>query len=850
MSYDYNALVAKLASHREAAASQHEKDPVKYGEHVQEALQVFDTLSSHCPMSPLLWMQYAFDMSELMRSLSSSDGDGSGNAQETARQTRIETLEVGLNEFPGSAILQLHYCELLVNALPEPQSTAEDEAEKEKYKTVQKALLRAIKQVGSGSHRNEDEITHKIFTLCTHFYMHYQKSQDGALACLLQRARTPMESFNDSILQEAQHFLKSSKATKETQQEFLLALEEARRWEAKAFLPLRSFEDEVTSSMHKEQISHTDSDLDFSSLESDGSFQLPTLSSSFTDNVLRGKSEHHMQRYWVGLGGATTAQTFLQYATACRKLRFPTTDDNGDENDGKASQQLLEDRKKQQQQLTLSVFERGLAECPTVEALWLAYLKHLTWLWNNDKPNSVSPQAFKTVATRAVRNCPFSLALVKQQLYICLLLANQKQSEHIMDPEELLGIVTKALDSRFLPTPSSALDLFVTAIRVVLQRILSLLATTVLGHDPNKKGKIASILSFDDAELMPSKIPKQKDSNKTDVSADPLDDDAWQEVQDLCEEMRDMFEAAMARLAKDQASWTEGRALLEKEWGCMEQVAITPLLTISSSSTTHTGGKSDDVLSHFEKVIRLHCPPHPDSYRALIQHVLQHGTSIISSSEERSPSDIVSRLRKVRCLYQTAIQSVGKARLKDTAGSLETVPTTTAFRDYETALSCLCHEYQEFERIFGSEQSLANAIRLMQKKLQKTAFQNTSEFASAQERKQGPETATAGLQIEASGSINSKRKAPQVGGSDADARDPPSKKRKTEAHKGDKEERSFVASPQQQSKLNHKVKIGHIFHKGEYPVAAFCALPLLLLYTLFRIKPLIRIIACSSLDLL
>ena len=112
MSYDYNALVSQIAASRRraaAASTLEEKLP-----HLQESVDAFSTLSGHCPMTPLLWMQYSQDTVELLQSLSGGDKDGGGEAgdEEDAnnhRETRLQLLELGLSEFPGSAILQLYY---------------------------------------------------------------------------------------------------------------------------------------------------------------------------------------------------------------------------------------------------------------------------------------------------------------------------------------------------------------------------------------------------------------------------------------------------------------------------------------------------------------------------------------------------------------------------------------------------------------------------------------------------------------------------------------------------------------------------------------------------------------------
>lgn len=846
MSYDYNALVTSLATHRSnATAAKQSGNSAKYMEHIQEGLQVYDTLSGHCPMTPLLWMQYAFDVSELMASLGGSNSNGNATSK-AARQTRLETLELGINEFPGSAVLHLHYCELLLENLllcsnSEEGETEEEEETEERKTAAQKALLKALQQVGHGSHRNEGDIIAQLYRLHAVFAAQVQSSQDVALAGWLQRARTPMDDANDSLMEEVREFCSGKQSTVSVptntlQQEFLPALEEARRWEAKTFSQLRSCEDEITMAMHQEGIAWKGL-VDFSPPPSTGatttnpSFPFVTTTPEFKETVLVGKSTGlagSQSYYWNGCGGAATAQAFLQYSAACRKFRFPNDNDGTDSNsidkDDNRNSDSEENIKHKHQKLILSVFERGIADCPTVEGLWLAYLKHLTWLWNNSPDQAPSPQTLKDVATRAVRNCPFSLSLVQQQIHVSLLLANQNgDSEFVMDPEELLQVITKALDSKFLPNPSQTFDLFATAIRVIQRRILFLLAKSALGYDPHSKAKkkLPAVLNFDDAELMPSRMPKQKKSSDAPMPvADPLDDETWTEVQDLCEEMRDMFDEAMKRLNKDHASWTEGRALLHLEWAQMERLVVAPLSCIANPSNVGTnhlgenGGDGHDPLSHLEKAIRLHNPPHPDSYRSLIQYVLNHGASIhMIPAASRSPGDVVSRLRQVRSLYQKAIHSVGRARVKDTTSGLLIVTSTSVLRDFETALASLCHEYQEFERLFGSEQSLADATRLMQKKIQKTTHRRNNQHPTANAQQQHSGERETSMDIDkppdSGTSSTAKRKA-----SDAEAvtdQDPPAKKTKKEAGEGEKGTKD---EPKMQPGQHHRVQVGSVFHRA------------------------------------
>ena len=100
--------------------------------HLQMALSTFEFLAGSCPMTPLRWMQYAqstFQFYLAVTSTSSTNQKTSSNNDCTeeeednddnlkkekeeqkiqgALSLRLSVLELGLLEFPGSALLHLH----------------------------------------------------------------------------------------------------------------------------------------------------------------------------------------------------------------------------------------------------------------------------------------------------------------------------------------------------------------------------------------------------------------------------------------------------------------------------------------------------------------------------------------------------------------------------------------------------------------------------------------------------------------------------------------------------------------------------------------------------------------------
>ena len=128
---------------------------------------------------------------------------------------------------------------------------------------------------------------------------------------------------------------------------------------------------------------------------------------------------------WMGLGGSQTANAFVQYAQACFRYRIRNQDD--DEMD-KETQATLQNRI---QNMATSVFERGIAECPTVDSLWLFYLRRLNYLINQNSNADQRQEKMRRltkasgVVDRAIRNCPYSIELVKVKLKIVLAMANR-----------------------------------------------------------------------------------------------------------------------------------------------------------------------------------------------------------------------------------------------------------------------------------------------------------------------------------------------------------------------------------------------------------------------------------------
>ena len=120
MSYNYDECVQSIQQHRRKAyASADAATPDL--EALQQSMDGFASLSKNCPMTPLLWMQYAQDTKELMEGFwlmekSATDDDAQQRqlvvqAKKEAYESSAGILELALIEFPGCAILHLYNLE-------------------------------------------------------------------------------------------------------------------------------------------------------------------------------------------------------------------------------------------------------------------------------------------------------------------------------------------------------------------------------------------------------------------------------------------------------------------------------------------------------------------------------------------------------------------------------------------------------------------------------------------------------------------------------------------------------------------------------------------------------------------
>jgi RNA recognition motif-containing protein len=641
-----------------------------------------------------------------------------------------------LNEFPGSAILRVHYLELLSSLLEREDNrrqttTAEeatgddgkddiyDETYQQTMKRYQEALDSALFHVGRGSHRNEDGLVARIYRLQAEFLAKTTKPKSAIDEAVLYsfgtRAMTPMRDANSGLSSEYEMFCQDHGIPITVAA--LKAIEEGRRYEAKFFSSFVTLEDGVDAAMDEEGISSSnqvDLSLD-TTLNWDKILQ--------QDNIT----------CWMGFGGQQTTQAFIRYAQACARFRSSNKSqqrtsqeenamDVDSENEGSNDNDPFRDSEAQIRAMATAVYERGVAECPTVESLWLSFLRHLSYQINQEKTShstqlSTLLSKAKSVADRAVRNCPYSVSLFQFKIRIMMMQANAGQI--VLDPEEVMKIVTEeALGAQFITSPQATIDLSLTVVNVVRKRILVILATeagTVIRTKTNKKIKgkkqkdenvETNLLEYDGVEEI-----KASSLAATSVSKD-IDEDALQELEDLSTDLRELYDEIETLMRTKFSKFSEGRARLWKDRAITESILLGPLmasLNFDCNSSAPLEQRVPEVVRCFDKATKVQLPTNPTVFFSYIQSFL--GCFPVTSS----PLEVIKKLRQTRFLYQKALKTTGRAKHNMNQNADESISGL----DYDTAIRSLCHEYMEFERFFGSEHSYSTASKEVERKLGK-----------------------------------------------------------------------------------------------------------------------------------
>lgn len=750
-SYDYDATVSSIVQHRKEAygAAAAAADASIRLEHLNQSVELFTNLSARCPMTPLLWMQYAEDAAGVVSGLLSSeggDGTGTGAGAEARAQitdTRLNILELAIEEWPGCALLRLRHLEAAMAAAEAANNKNEDNTPADSSAVVRKAFHDAISFVGRGSHRNEDGIVAAIYRLHVEYLVGLvsASSSDEALmkgiveeigASYLFRAECPMKEENDTLSGE----ISSTKAQVQgvlSSADDMAKIDEARIQASRSLGSFANLEDEVDVAMAGEYIMIPANVLNGETGDA----------SSIVDwnALLNGREAvEGTSRCLMGYGAANTSAAFSKYAGAlsnrARKagtmLKSRAANGKKDATAHDRNQEEANDEVEMFNSLAISVYERGLSECPTVESLWVTYVQYLARLVDQGRKSSEGKpigqthyvSLLKSACARAVRNCPYSTSLFGMKMNSFAVLAQVGAA--VFDPDQLTAAVKEAIDGGFIPSPEGKLQIHLNAIRHVNRRILALSCTA----SPEEGG--APPKAYDELEPMDKSGKKKKrkqDGAIIEITEyNDVDAETEQEISDLIDDVREMYDATDSFLKKGHSSWTEGRAVLWLDRARAEAAIYLSLLRSVGDTDEERGGGNkkavDQAVRCYERSVKAHQPPHPEQWSAYIRYVLGRNRFLGQDDDSEGGSDPpgahAANFRKVRGLFHRATSVVKSKRGEEQGEDTQQGQSSFIYfglRDYDSALSNLCHEFLDFERAFGSDESLHQASKIISDKL-------------------------------------------------------------------------------------------------------------------------------------
>ena len=684
------------------------------------ALEHYATLSEKCSMTPLLWLQYAQDTRSMDDTLSLAK----------------EIVQLALEEFPGCVLLNIYYLDCCCAA------NANDQ---EDNWNVWNNAMKHIKGLQSSPH-----------TMIEFYRLAVKCFPKKAQELFIDRAHSILQG-NESIVSEMQSLELQNGASSSISAETYQAVEQGRKFVSQNMSILNRFEEDVAVAMTAEcldippSFSFPDFILEHNNRGDDGDSLNDVKMVYDWDRIITSLGGIQ-GKVFMGYGMMQTAQSFMNYVFGLfQHIKYlkKQSQRKGKGND-KEEQDGTADLIKLFSDLIVPTYERAISECPTVEILWEKYTRHLTYVLHDDESTMTPAQRaealiqLKNVSSRAVKNCPYSVKLFTMKMQVVL--EEVEAGRKVLEPDDLMNIVEEAVKGEFLPDSNSHLQVYLSACRIVKRRIMDLVS------------KATSSMGYDESERLDDSKKKRKKGGDVELKrfTAPLEEDVEQEVQDLIEDLREMYDAADGMLRKKYSDWTEGRYILYREKARVEAYICSPLVN---------GADGDDVIKCFEKLVRVHQPPHPDAWREYIQYMMgksfvKKGTGDDGDDDEDGekmtevPGMVIAKFRFVRNMYQRALSSMKKANSED---------QTQADFEYDAAMRVLCQEFQNFETAFGSDQSSIAASKLVSKKLESVQGRDVGTNAEVHipTMANGNEPVTA--------SSDSKRKRDDDNGADGDA---------------------------------------------------------------------------------
>mmetsp|Transcript_5733 Transcript_5733/g.8607 ORF Transcript_5733/g.8607 Transcript_5733/m.8607 type:complete len:1054 (+) Transcript_5733:225-3386(+) len=758
MSYDYNDLLSKIRTLRslsEEVSSQTKASQVKA---IEETLDVFATLSTKCPMTPLLWMQYAHDAGRVLILTLNPDEDGTGTDNTDTNATAAaaacaacdvssQILELGIAEFPSCAMLRLFHLDSLVAKCNLMNNNDDNDYNDDNCDEVKRIWNDIADTVCLGCHGGNDEaIILALFNVYTHFLLKVQMKVEPSevaveIAKLFKKRGEIYMKFggNDAMKSEMDLLSQEYSCANDgmngngngilfTESDYL-DIERARQFASQHLSFLGDLEDDVLIAMQADGVA-SPPDLDVYSVEKDKSDGGSNYRGYLYDwhNILKAMDKS--TTYLMGYGMMQTSTSFAKYIQAIlnkirhlRKIIKQSEDANKNDNNDDDDDDLEKTHKMDESQYLLDklnnmmvqIFERGAAECPTVEIMWEKYIKHLFFILHDtpDKKaaSAVVAQTFnhvKNVTSRAVRNCPYSVKLFQSKMTV--IQEEVKSGRKVLEPDELIAIVNEATEGKFLPSPESNVEVYMAAIRVVKQRILNIVSCAT------------SSMDFDETEhIEKNRGKKRKREELSSISRinrynTALDEEINEEVSDLIEDLREMYDAADKFVRSNFKESTDLREKLFRDRANTESCICIPL------SSSNVSNAFDQSVGHYEKMLKIHQPAHPDSWKSYIRFLMTSNfvtqdnghastnTARDDDSSSQSAGTVAAKFRYIRNLYQQSMACTKKDKIRQ-AESSQLDP------NYVGSYKVLCQDFLDFEDNFGSQTSQTLAKKLVREKL-------------------------------------------------------------------------------------------------------------------------------------
>lgn len=678
MSYDYNKLVSDIQQSRA-------KDP-QTAVDIEETLNHFSNLSTKCPMTPLLWMQYAYDAGRVLTLLNT----------EGSIDVTCQVLELGLAEFPGCAMLRLYHFDCVIARC---QQNGYNDNDQNQVKSIWNDLLNSI---CLGCHGGYDEsIVVALFNLyTTRHLLQGQNTTESVVQTFLQRAKLFMKKENDSLRSELSHLSEEfgfiiSDSDYET-------LDSNRQLTSQHWSFLNDLEDDILISMEADGISSSPDLSDFASDQCNGTF--------YDWHRLLMKMEKQVT-YLMGYGMTNVSTSIIKYTKALVKhkryisklIKETLSEENETASSDQEEKMYLQTQLQLLDRMIFEVYERGVSECPTVENIWEKYLNHIFYVLHEVKEDEEQVMSIdqilshaKSVASRAVRNCPYSVNLFR--LKMSVIQEEVYAGKKVLDPDELSTIVNEAISWKFLPSPESNLKLHFAAMSVVKQRILQLVS------------KGTSTMNFDEVDQPIENCGKKRKRNESSLSTfnfynSTLNEKDGQEVQDLIDDLRELYDILDEFVKDTYKDLTTLREVVHRERANDEAYICLPLLASSNYL--------EEALKNYEKIFKNNQSVHPDSWKCYIRFAMGSNLwdKFVHKNDDALPTGgPAAKFRFVRSLYCRSM--VINKKEKQAKNS----PTLFG-EDYSFATKSLCNDFLEFENNFGSSKSKNAARRMVDDKL-------------------------------------------------------------------------------------------------------------------------------------